>query len=181
VIASLRRSESPRALRRKRSAYRSSSGVATGSDVPHGRFEESGPGNQAQVPSNDAARDEQEYRLPHSPDAAALARRLVEEHLSPLVDEERRADLIVLTSELVSNAVRHSPPLPDGTHQLLFGIDPDAVRIAVTDGGKHLEPDALTFEGAGDGRFGMVMLDRWADGWGFSLDGVKGVWFKVAR
>jgi hypothetical protein len=27
----------------------------------------------------------------------------------------------------------------------------------------------------------MVFLDRWADGWGFSLDGVKGVWFKVKR
>jgi anti-sigma regulatory factor (Ser/Thr protein kinase) len=98
-----------------------------------------------------------------------------------MLDEERAADLIVLTSEIVSNAVRHSPPLADGSHQLLFAIDADAIRVAVTDGGNHLDPNEIAFEGPGDDRFGMVFLDRWADGWGFSLDGVKGVWFKVKR
>ena len=131
--------------------------------------------------SNGAERAEQEYRLPHSPEAAALARRLVEEHLSPMLSEERAADLIVMTSELVSNAVRHSPPLANGTHQLLFEVDADAIRVAVTDGGTHLEADALGFDALGDDRFGMVFLDSWADGWGFSLDGVKGVWFTVRR
>jgi anti-sigma regulatory factor (Ser/Thr protein kinase) len=133
------------------------------------------------MPSNGAERPEQEYRLPHSPEAAALARRLVEEHLSPMLSEDKAADLIVLTSEIVSNAVRHSPPLEDGTHQLLFEIDPDAIRVAVTDGGTHLDPELIGFEESDDDRFGMVFLDRCADGWGFSLDGVKGVWFAVRR
>jgi anti-sigma regulatory factor (Ser/Thr protein kinase) len=132
------------------------------------------------VHDNGSARPEQEYRLPHAPEAAALARRLVEEHLTPLIGD-RAGDLVALTSELVSNAVRHSPPLADGSHQLLFEVAPDAIRVAVTDGGKHLDADAIGFDDQDDERYGLVMLDRWADAWGFSIDGVKGVWFKVER
>jgi len=121
--------------------------------------------------------DQQEYRLPHSPDAPALARRLVEEHLAPLLPEDRADDVVLMTSELVGNAVRHSPPLEDGTHQLLLARDGDRIRVAVTDGGKHLDPDAIAFDVSRDAHYGMFIIDRRSDGWGFSLDGIKGVWF----
>ena len=126
-------------------------------------------------------RDAQKYRLPHSPEAPALARCLVEEHLSPLLPDERGAELILMTSEIVANAVRHSPPLPDGGHDLLFETRNGAILVAVTDGGRHLDPDQIAFGTRGDGHFGMYIVDRHADAWGFSLDGVKGVWFRVKK
>jgi anti-sigma regulatory factor (Ser/Thr protein kinase) len=123
--------------------------------------------------------DRQEYLLPHSGEAPALARRLVEEHLSPLLPNDRADDLVLMTSEMVANAVRHSPPLPEGGHQLLLERSDGAIRVAVTDGGRHLNPEETAFDTRTDGHFGMFILDRCADGWGFSLDGVKGVWFEV--
>jgi anti-sigma regulatory factor (Ser/Thr protein kinase) len=121
----------------------------------------------------------QVYRLPHSKEAPTLARRLVEEHLKPLVPEDRADDLVLMTSEMVANAVRHSPPLADGGHELLFERDDDSIRVAVTDGGIHLDAEAIGFEGRSDEHFGMFILDTRSDRWGFSLDGVKGVWFMV--
>jgi len=121
----------------------------------------------------------QEYRLPHSGEAPALARRLVEEHLSPLLPDDRAGELVLMTSEMVANAVRHSPPLPEGDHQLLFDLNNGVIRVAITDGGHHLDPEEAAFDTRTDGHFGLFILDRCADGWGFSLDGVKGVWFEV--
>jgi anti-sigma regulatory factor (Ser/Thr protein kinase) len=123
--------------------------------------------------------ERQVYRLPHSDEAPALARRLIEEHLAPLIPEDRAGDLVLMTSELVANAVRHSPPTEDGGHELLFERDDQSIRVAITDGGKHLLPDGIGFEGKSDGHFGMFIVDSRSDGWGFSLDGVKGVWFRV--
>lgn len=123
--------------------------------------------------------DRQEYRLPHSADAPALARRLVEEHLSPLAPDDRAGDLVLMTSEMAANAVRHSPPLPEGGHQLLLERNNGVIRVAITDGGRHLNPEETAFDTRTDGHFGLFILDRCADGWGFSLDGVKGVWFEV--
>jgi anti-sigma regulatory factor (Ser/Thr protein kinase) len=121
--------------------------------------------------------ESQDFTLPHSSDAAVLARRIVEEQLSPLLSPARASDLRLLTTELVTNALRHSPPLPGGTIGLHVERDDRSIRVSVTDGGTHLDPDALTFHTAADGEFGMYFLDHLADGWGFSLDGVKGVWF----
>jgi anti-sigma regulatory factor (Ser/Thr protein kinase) len=88
---------------------------------------------------------------------------------------------MLLTSELVANAVRHSEPLPDGTIGLLLDITGDTVRVAIADGGKHLAPDELAFETGSDGHFGMFLTDQRSSAWGFSLDGVKAVWFEVRR
>jgi anti-sigma regulatory factor (Ser/Thr protein kinase) len=120
-----------------------------------------------------------EFNLPHSEEAPTLARRLVEEQLMPLLPVRRADELLLMVSELVTNAVRHSEPLPDGTIGLQFERTPDSVRVAVTDGGTHLVPDGLAFHTEANGHFGLLFVDAYADGWGFSLDGVKGVWFMV--
>jgi anti-sigma regulatory factor (Ser/Thr protein kinase) len=122
-----------------------------------------------------------DHWLPHSADAPALARRLVEEHLTPLLGADRADDLLLMTSELVANAVRHSPPVSDEGHELLLDRSDGAIRVAVTDGGRHLDPNLLGFDSGDDDHFGMFIIDRSSDGWGFSLDGVKGVWFEVRR
>ena len=121
--------------------------------------------------------ESQDFALPHSSEAAVLARRIVEEQLAPLLTPDRARELRLLTTELVTNALRHSPPLPDGTIGLHLERDDHSIRVGVTDGGTHLDPNALTFDTAADGEFGMYFVDHLADRWGFSLDGVKGVWF----
>jgi anti-sigma regulatory factor (Ser/Thr protein kinase) len=118
-----------------------------------------------------------EFHLPHAAESPALARRLVEEQLTPLLPEPKQDTLLLLVSELVANAVRHAEPLPDGTVGLQIERSEDSVRVAVTDGGKHLVPDGLAFHTEENGHFGLFFVDRYADRWGFSLDGVKGVWF----
>jgi anti-sigma regulatory factor (Ser/Thr protein kinase) len=120
-----------------------------------------------------------EFHLPHSEEAPALARRLVEEQLMPLLPGPRADDLMLLVSELVSNAVRHSDSLPDGTVGLLIERTDEGLRVAVTDGGTHLVPDGLEFHTRSNGHFGLFFVDECADRWGFSLDGVKGVWFEM--
>ena len=125
--------------------------------------------------------ERQEYWLPHSPDAPALARRIVEEHLAPLLPEERADALVLMTSELVANAVSHSPPVSERGHEFLLERSDGTIRVAVTDGGKHLDPDELGFDTGEDRHYGLYIIDRNASGWGFSLDGVKGVWFEVHR
>ena len=125
--------------------------------------------------------ERQTYLLPHDPDATGIARRLVEEHLSPLLEEERADDLVLMTSEVVANAIRHSPALPNGGHDLLFEVDDESIRIAVTAGGRHLDADSTGFETPTDSRYGLFIIDGRSDRWGFSLDGVKGVWFMVDR
>ncbi len=125
----------------------------------------------------EAALETHEFHLPHSVTASATARRIVEEQLSPLLPERRADDLVLLVSELVANAVRHSEPLPDGTIGLQFERTSDSIRVAVTDGGNHLVPEGLAFHSRSDGHYGLYLVDKYADRWGFSLDGVKGVWF----
>jgi anti-sigma regulatory factor (Ser/Thr protein kinase) len=122
-----------------------------------------------------------EFHLPHAPDAASTARRIVEEQLTPLVASDRRGVVTLLASELVTNAVRHGPPLEDGTIILAIDASEDMIRLAVIDGGTHLTPDELTFHTGDDGEFGLFIVNNLSDGWGFSLDGVKGVWFTMER
>ncbi len=116
----------------------------------------------------------QEFQLPFSAEAPAIARRIIEEHLVPLLPEERGDDVRLMTSELVSNAVRHAAPsYGDATIELLIDRDEDSVRVAVVDGGLHLDADGLTFEQHEDGHLGLYILDNHADGWGFSLSAPK--------
>lgn len=119
------------------------------------------------------------FKLPHSSEAPVTARRIVEEQLVPLFPGHRGGDVIQLVSELAANAARLNPPLDDGTLGLLLDRTPGRVYLAVIDGGTHLVPDELTFERSSDGRFGLYVVDTLADGWGFSLDGVKGVWVEM--
>src|SRR5436189_4817707 len=50
---------------------------------------------------------QERVELPGGPRAPQLSRRVVEEHFSTELDEDRLASVELLTTELVSNAVRH--------------------------------------------------------------------------
>jgi anti-sigma regulatory factor (Ser/Thr protein kinase) len=122
-----------------------------------------------------------EHRLPHSAKAASMARRLAKQAALPLIPPGRIEDFVLIVSELVTNAVRHAPPVADGSIGLRFETERGILRGVVTDGGSWLEPDAG--EAAGDGEpglhLGLKIIEKLASRWGVKLDGVKTVWFEV--
>jgi len=82
----------------------------------------------------------------------------------------------LLTSELVTNAIRHGePPVC-----LRAALEDSAVTVSVDDG-SVLAPvpvDVTTWDASG-GR-GLHLVESLSDRWGVSLDGVgKRVWFQV--
>ena len=69
-----------------------------------------------------------EYRLPHDPAAAVEARSLAREALRGRLAGTSKDDFVLMVTELVTNAVRHAPPEPDGTIILKLEVGDDVVR-----------------------------------------------------
>jgi serine/threonine-protein kinase RsbW len=120
-----------------------------------------------------------EYRLPHDATAAAIARSKIVDELSPVLDAPRIHDSRLMVTELVSNAIRHAPPEPDGNIVLEIEREPGVARVIVRDGGSHIDLNEPSFDARSDGHYGLFVVDALANQWGFSIDGDKGVWFEV--
>jgi anti-sigma regulatory factor (Ser/Thr protein kinase) len=87
------------------------------------------------------------------------------------------ADLPLLASELVTNAVRHA----DGDVALSLVFDHDRVRLAVSDRSVK-SPRMRDLEGARDGGWGLHIVDRLASSWGLETgDDGKTVWCEVVE
>lgn len=88
------------------------------------------------------------------PAGPAQARRAVTECTSRLGLEEAGDDLLLLVSELVTNAVRHGvPPV-----RLQVDVDDTQVRVAVDDGDPR-PPRPRTADTDAEGGRGMVLVD----------------------
>ena len=106
-------------------------------------------------------------------DAASVprARHVVRRVLDSVgLDETATAEIEIVVSEIVGNAVRHARPLGDGAIHVQCDVVPDDgphVEIAVTDGGapgrtvspRHADSNATS------GR-GLFIVDGLADEWG---------------
>lgn len=113
--------------------------------------------------------------LPARPDAARQARR---ELLTRGLDEDVRHTVTLLTTELISNAIRHAGMDPARDRIVFFGrLTPDLVRIEVGDSGPGFSPEETD-----EGGLGMRMLRKLASRWGCERSG-QGfrVWFEVDR
>jgi anti-sigma regulatory factor (Ser/Thr protein kinase) len=109
-----------------------------------------------------------EARLQVRPDAAAIARDALlqlEDVLGPRLLE----DLRLVTSELVTNAVRHGGCGSD----LLLRVDARAtpVLVEVEDGGPGFVPVYPPRPGELSG-WGLCLVDRLADRWGVAVTGI---------
>jgi anti-sigma regulatory factor (Ser/Thr protein kinase) len=89
-----------------------------------------------------------------------------------------RADACLLTSELISNSVRHAG-MPSGTPlRLTAGVLDGMVRVAITDHGhagavRRRKPDAR-------GGYGLNLLQLIAAHWGVERNHGTQVWFELA-
>ena len=115
--------------------------------------------------------------LPPSKDAPAAARRFVAAALGSRGITNAFADLPLLTSELVTNAVRHA----ESDVALSLAFAPDRVRLEVADRSRRLPvvTDGVPVRSRG---WGMHIVEQLATRWGLEPDeGGKTVWCEVSR
>lgn len=121
--------------------------------------------------------------LPGHPRLVREARRFV---AGTIGTEHRQYDTaVLLTSELVTNAITHSQSgWPGGTLDLTIAASCSALLFSVTDQGSTAgEPAALPAMAAAPGGThgnGLVLVDSLSDGWGYRHDGGRtSVWFRL--
>ncbi|HEX4437710.1 MAG TPA: ATP-binding protein [Solirubrobacteraceae bacterium] len=113
--------------------------------------------------------------------APAIARSAVGEQLLAMgIGGSFAQTVVLLVSEVVSNAVRHSGGPADATITLEATITGDTVRIAVTDAGEGFTPRPRDPDRLGEG-YGLYLVEKAARNWGVEHDGGTTVWFELAR
>jgi anti-sigma regulatory factor (Ser/Thr protein kinase) len=92
------------------------------------------------------------------------------------VDDRVRNDLMIVVSELVANAVRHSQRLPGGEVSISVSREEAAIRVEVRDPGTGFEsvPDP-----AREGGLGLVIVDGISLDWGVVVDRSTTVWCRI--
>jgi anti-sigma regulatory factor (Ser/Thr protein kinase) len=81
--------------------------------------------------------------VPHERTGVRLARHTVAHHLTASgVRDEAYDDALLVLSELVSNAVTHAAPLPNGRIAVGWTVLDDALHLEITDGGAVTSPQA---------------------------------------
>ncbi|MFC4333928.1 ATP-binding protein [Salininema proteolyticum] len=104
------------------------------------------------------------HTLRAQPSAPAEARRWLRR--APLhLDEETNSDLMVIATELVTNAVRHADPLPGGVIELSYRLTPEAIAVSVTDGGSPHRPAVRSIDLSSPGGRGLYLVSQLADSW----------------
>jgi anti-sigma regulatory factor (Ser/Thr protein kinase) len=113
--------------------------------------------------------------------APALARSAVSEQLTAFgIDGSLGQTVVLLVSEVVSNAVRHSAAAADAAISLASTVTEQAVRVAVTDAGEGFEPRPRDPDRLGEG-YGLYLVGKAASSWGVESDGGTTVWFELPR
>ncbi|WP_051717923.1 ATP-binding protein [Streptomyces megasporus] len=114
-----------------------------------------------------------ESRLPRSGDSAARARDLTRELLDGCAYRGRFEDVVLVVSELTSNALRHGCGAPT----LRLEGDARRIRVEVSDGSPAF-PEPRT--PGPDGGWGLTLVARLAAAWGVSGRGSgKTVWCEM--
>jgi anti-sigma regulatory factor (Ser/Thr protein kinase) len=111
-------------------------------------------------------------------DAPAEAREHVRAQLDKRVSDDDLDDVVVLTSELVTNAVRHAGAGADDTVVIHLAISADCLRVEVCDHGPGFEPPAVLRPRAEGGGNGLILVERLSSSWGVAGDDGTCVWFE---
>jgi anti-sigma regulatory factor (Ser/Thr protein kinase) len=130
-----------------------------------------------------------EYRTPEAPlrlalarnvEAPGIARAAVSELCREIALEGSACQtLVLLVSEVVSNAVLHSRGPSDARIALTATVSEDVVRVEVTDGGDGFTPGQRD-PARLDGGYGLYLLEKASSRWGVDPSGPTSVWFELA-
>jgi anti-sigma regulatory factor (Ser/Thr protein kinase) len=123
-------------------------------------------------------------QLPATPGAARMARAwATAASVTASLKEAERDDVMLVISELVTNAVRHVSRVPgEDTVSVAIGVAEPRLRIEVCDRGTGFaieDVDRPTLD-APDGR-GLFIVDAIAMRWGSSRRGRHCVWTEIKR
>ena len=107
------------------------------------------------------------------------ARRFVRESVGPvprwIVD-----DAVLLTSELVTNAVRHAGLDDQDTIEVIVSVDPRVLRITVRDRGPGFDPKAVIRPRSDEGGWGLDLLRLLSSRWNVDRGSAgTDVWFEI--
>jgi anti-sigma regulatory factor (Ser/Thr protein kinase) len=122
-------------------------------------------------------------RLAGGATAPATARELVAGLLNGSMPEEATHDVLLLVTELVTNAVRHAPVDESAELELAVVATPARVRVVVTDPGGDDTPRMQALDPEVPGGMGLFLVDQISDRWGVERrdSGANRVWFELAR
>ena len=119
-----------------------------------------------------------EATVPWGPDAARLARALVARWLDGRAEPDLVADARLLTSELVTNSIRHADGCAGLPLQIAVTALDEVIRVEVTDQGHgDVRRRALHL---GHGGFGLHLVELLAARWGVNDGDGTQVWFELA-
>jgi anti-sigma regulatory factor (Ser/Thr protein kinase) len=123
-----------------------------------------------------SAPEKQTFRVRAEAHSVPHARERVIQLAEPFVDAERIADLRLVISEVITNAVRHG-----GAGDMLVAVTPKQsyLCVQVTDTGDGFAPRPRAFEPDDDGGFGLFLIERLTRRWGLTReDSNTRVWFE---
>jgi anti-sigma regulatory factor (Ser/Thr protein kinase) len=122
-------------------------------------------------------------RIMGGPLAASYAREMLNSLLADSTAGDSLHDVLLLTTELVTNAVRHAHVDESGSVELTVAAGSDLVRVAVTDPGGTTMPHVQDLDPTMPGGMGLFLVDQIASRWGSERapEGGTRVWFEVPR
>jgi anti-sigma regulatory factor (Ser/Thr protein kinase) len=95
---------------------------------------------------------------------------------------ELESTLLLLTCELVNNAVRHGGAGEEEIIELeLSALDDGRVRVQVTDPGTGFEHTPRDQPLDEEGGWGLVLIESMAASWGVTHEDRTRVWFELAQ
>ena len=120
--------------------------------------------------------------IPAVSEGIAMARDAVSRAMSGSENSWRRIeDAKLLTSEVVTNALRHSGLGAEGSIGLAVKMSPDRVRIEVSDLGTGFDISVLEAPSAeNEGGWGLFLIQEVSDGWGVIKNDPNVVWFELS-
>jgi anti-sigma regulatory factor (Ser/Thr protein kinase) len=117
-----------------------------------------------------------EFALPRSHEAPGIARRRLGQWLTPRLADAELHKALLLTSELVTNAVMHG----HGEITLRAGLDTDRLLVEVIDQGHGFERVLREEDFNSVGGRGLKIVDAESSRWGIH-EGTTHVWFELER
>jgi anti-sigma regulatory factor (Ser/Thr protein kinase) len=118
--------------------------------------------------------------LPTSKAAPAMARQAVRDATAQAAPESVLDVLLLLTSEIVSNAVVHVHAPDDAGIRLSIDVTDERTRVEVGDRGDGFPATSERRKPGNSGGYGLALLDVASSRWGATTrDGHFWVWFEV--
>ncbi len=122
------------------------------------------------------------FVVPNGLEAPRRVRQAVRQQLAGALEAGLAADLELLVSEVVTNAVRHGGSGLRDAIDVRVEVGDDTVSVSISDSGDGFAPGTRPQPrlGRDAGGFGLLLLDRLSTRWGIEReDGGFRVWFRL--